>query len=469
MRFIDIMADFSASAAGKSGGSGFSASATGESGGSGDRERQFWDEVARQGTPLVDPCPTDTALRDVTFLYRCTDPEVRSIRLAANRVTDKHRQADGVMARVPGTDIWGVTLTLPADLRCSYGFSPSREEVAPPLSGPGRPGPPAFIDPLNLDPPVTRPDQPGAGEGASVFSGPLAPDHGMWLFDRPQGATAATRTTVTAGADADIPAEADGGSLGEDPERVRSEPALMISADREIGGKKYPVRVSLPSGPPAGLLVLFDGRQWFDHLCVARAVEAAGLPGLIIIGIGTHTTAERTHSLAGNDQFLRSVASELVPDIEAEAAVNGSVLPADARRIICGQSLGGLASLLMARTCPGAFDAVLAHSPSLWWSPGGTATPADLASIDGDDWTARRFREHVAGVGACDFHLAVGRREGPMVDRAGRLAEVLDGLGFSTSLSVYEGGHDFACWRGALIDGLRKVFAQDSAATVSDK
>ena len=355
------------------------------------------------------------------------------------------------MARVPGTDIWGVTLTLPADLRCSYGFSPSREEVAPPLSGPGRPGPPAFIDPLNLDPPVTRPDQPGAGEGASVFSGPLAPDHGMWLFDRPQGATAATRRTVT------------------DPERVRSEPALMVSADREIGGKKYPVRVSLPSGPPAGLLVLFDGRQWFDHLCVARAVEAAGLPGLIIIGIGTHTTAERTHSLAGNDQFLRSVASELVPDIEAEAAVNGSVLPADARRIICGQSLGGLASLLMARTCPGTFDAVLAHSPSLWWSPGGTATPADLASIDGDDWTARRFREHGAGVGACDFHLAVGRREGPMVDRAGRLAEVLDGLGFSTSLSVYEGGHDFACWRGALIDGLRKVFAQDSAATVSDK
>lgn len=242
------------------------------------------------------------------------------------------------------------------------------------------------------------------------------------------------------------------------------ESKLMVSGDREIDGEKYPVRVSLPGSTPAGLLVLFDGRQWFDHLGVAEAVEAAGLPGLIIIGIGTRTTAERTHTLAGNDRFLRSVAAELVPDIEAEAASHGSALPTDARRIIGGQSLGGLSALLMARTCPGAFDAVLAHSPSLWWSPGGTATPADLASIDGDDWTTRRFLEPGAGAGTRDFHLAVGRREGLMVDRAGRLTDVLDGLGCRTSLSVYEGGHDFACWRGELIAGLRRVFAPAAEA-----
>ena len=40
-----------------------------------------------------------------------TDPEIRSVRLVANRVTDKHREALGIMSRVPGTGVWGVTLT----------------------------------------------------------------------------------------------------------------------------------------------------------------------------------------------------------------------------------------------------------------------------------------------------------------------------------------------------------------------
>ncbi|WP_210603657.1 enterochelin esterase domain-containing protein [Brevibacterium oceani] len=467
MRFSDILDDFSEPDTAEAGSAGERTGRAGEeSDRASEREQRFWDEIALRGTPLVDPCVNDPDLRDVTFLYRSTDVQVRSVRLAANRVTDKDRQAAGIMSRVPGTGIWGVTLRLPADLRCSYGFSPSHEEAAPPLGGPGRPGPPVLVDPFNPDPPLTRPDQRGDGEGSSVFSAPLAPDHSVWLFDGARGAGApASGVDVTgvSASDNNVTGtrdEAGGPHLGEGPGMDRAEPTLMIAADREIDGEKYPVRVSLPSTPATGVLVLFDGRQWFDHLGVARAVEAAGLPGLIIIGIGTYSTAERTHTLAGNDQFLRSVAAEFVPEIEAEAAVWGSALPAGARRIIGGQSLGGLSALLMAQTCPGAFDAVLSHSPSLWWSPGGTATPADLASIDGDDWTTRRFLEPGAGAGTREFHLAVGRREGPMVDRASRLVEVLDGRGFATSLSVYEGGHDFACWRGELIEGLRRVFAR---------
>ncbi|WP_166974865.1 enterochelin esterase domain-containing protein [Brevibacterium atlanticum] len=458
MRFTDILDDFSEPDAAEPGRAGAESGRAGAGPGlSGEREQRFWDQIALTGTPLVDPCPSDPALRDVTFVYRSTDVRVRSVRLAANRVTDKDQQAAGIMSRVPGTGIWGVTLTLPADLRCSYGFSPSYQEVAPPLGGPSRPGPPVLVDPFNPDPPLTRPDQPGDGEGSSVFSGPLAPDHSVWLLDGTRGAgVPATNDEVTG-----TLAVAGGPHLSEEPGVRRAAPTLMVSADREIDGKTCPVRVSLPTSPPAGLLVLFDGRQWFDHLRVAQAVEAAGLPGLIIIGLGTYSTVERTHTLAGNHQFLRSVAADLVPEIEAEAAVWGSALPADARRIIGGQSLGGLSALLMAQTCPGAFDAVLAHSPSLWWSPGGTATPADLASIVGDDWTTRRFLEPGVGAGTREFHLAVGHREGLMVDRARRLTEVLDSRGFATSLSVYTGGHDFACWRGELIDGLRRVFAQD--------
>lgn len=466
MRFSEILTEFSTINAGQSADLG-------------SREALFWEEVTRSGTPLVDACEDDPGQCDVTFLYRAVDPTIRSVRLSANRVTDKHRQDAGVMTPVPGTGIWGVTLRLPADLRCSYGFSPSASETPEPLGSPQRPGPAVLVDPLNLDPPLTRPDQPGPGEGSSVFSGPLAPDHGTWLFDAEPALIDTDRDAVA------------GSRLGED-----CDSRLFVAGDREIGDVSCPVRVSLPSGAaPAGVLVLFDGLQWFDHLGVDRAVAAAGLPDLIIIGIGTRTVEQRSHTLAGNDAFLRSVADELVPAIEAEAAAHGCPVPEEARRIICGQSLGGLSALLMAQVSPGTFDAVLAHSPSLWWRPGGSATPADLAEMTGDDWTAARFlasgsganvhaaraaeragpaagagvgartdgsgagaRTPGAGVGAEQVHLAVGDREGPMVDRARRMAEVLHDLGCRTSLSVYSGGHDFACWRVELIAGLRRVF-----------
>ncbi|MDK8433980.1 MULTISPECIES: alpha/beta hydrolase-fold protein [unclassified Brevibacterium] len=415
------------------------------------REERFWNEVAGHGTPLIDPCRDDETMREVTFLYRAASPDVRSVRLVVNRVTDKDRADEGMMGHVPGTGMWGVTLTLPADLRCSYGFSPSASETPEPLGTPRQPGPPVFIDPFNADPPLRRAsraesnpsgssqsgstaDQAAgaaarlavgtyAGQfvGNSVFSGPLAPDHSAW--------TAASNARA---------------------------PGLYV-AEREILGAPYPVYVSTPeTQQPTGLLVLFDGHEWFDALNVAGALEASELPPLAIIGIGTRSIPERVTTLRGNRDFLRAVAEELVPQIESELSEQGVVLPDRSRRVVSGQSLGGLSSLLMALDSPEAFGTALPHSPSLWWQPGGTATPADLATAEGDDWTTNLFlaaeRRDMA------FHLAVGSREGLMVDRARRLAEVLDEKGCTTSVSVYQGGHDYACWRGALIDGLRRVF-----------
>ena len=427
-----------------------------------DREERFWDGVAGHGTPLIDPCRDDETMREVTFLYRAASSDVRSVRLVANRVTDKDRADEGTMGHVPGTGIWGVTLTLPADLRCSYGFSPSASETPEPLGIPRQPGPPVFIDPFNADPPLRRTvagkDSPGARSGqtvgTSVFSGPLAPDHSAWTV----ASDARAPGLASAGhAAADLAAgRAGNGSARSGPAENRF--AVSISApDREILGTSYPVYVHTPeSQQPAGLLVLFDGHEWFDALNVAGALEASGLPPLVIIGIGTRSIPERVATLRGNRDFLRAVAEELVPQIESELSEQGVVLPDRSRRVISGQSLGGLSSLLMALDSPEAFGTVLPHSPSLWWQPGGKATPADLATAEGDDWTTKLFlaadRRDVA------FHLAVGSREGLMVDRARHLAEVLDEKGRTASVSVYQGGHDYACWRGALVDGLRRVF-----------
>ena len=47
---------------------------TGIASASADSEERFWNDVATLGTPIVNPCETDEDMRDITFLYRVTDP-----------------------------------------------------------------------------------------------------------------------------------------------------------------------------------------------------------------------------------------------------------------------------------------------------------------------------------------------------------------------------------------------------------
>lgn len=397
-------------------------------------EDRFWDEIARLGTPLVDSYASDSSLRDVTFLFRAAGPEVRSVRLVANRVTDKHRQAAGIMRQVPDTGIWGVTLTLPADLRVSYGFSPSSSTVPKPMRTGRSLGPPVLVDPCNVDPPLRRPDAPVTGsvpgeQGMSVFSGPSAPDHGPWLSEFP------LRGSVTV-------------------------------STRTIAGFDCPVHVYSPrTGRPRALLVLFDGDEWFHSLGVAQACEAAGLAPLVIVGIGAADREQRIETLGGHQDFLKDICVTLLPQIERELSQRGCSLPERSGRIVSGQSLGGLSSLLMALVAPEAFGTVLAQSASLWWRPGSEASPAGLSRADPgrgahDDWLTGRFLD--SGDLDVALHLTVGSREELMVGQHRRLHEVLLDRARASTLSVYRGGHDYACWRGALIDGLQTLLVTDA-------
>lgn len=247
-------------------------------------EDRFWDEIARLGTPLVDSYASDSSLRDVTFLFRAAGPEVRSVRLVANRVTDKHRQA-------------------------------------------------------------------------------------------------------------------------------------------------------------------------------------TGLPPLVVVGIGAADREQRIETLGGHHDFLKDICVTLLPQIERELRQRGCSLPERSRRIVSGQSLGGLSSLLMALVAPEAFGTVLAQSASLWWRPGGEASPTDLSRADPgrgshDDWLTGRFLDSDDPDVA--LHLTVGSREGLMVDQHRRLHEVLLDRDRTSTLSVCRGGHDCACWRGALINGLRTLLVLDA-------
>ncbi|GAA2342084.1 alpha/beta hydrolase-fold protein [Streptomyces kunmingensis] len=387
----------------------------------------FWRELAQEGAPLVEPVPGAPQERLVTVVWR-EDRPVAGVYLLANRVTDKHRARRGMMRRLDGTDVWYVSLRLPLGLRCGY-----------------------RIHPFGPDDPHLTPDGPRSGSSRGL------PDDRMDPFNR----------------HADGPfgslIELDGApSLTEWTEAAAPSPAGRTDAFdfTAADGTGYRVRRFVPdTGPSAGaglgLLVVFDGEQWFDRYgitgAVTSAVAAGRIPPLAVLGIEAGADpAARMRQLGASTPFIDMLTDELLPAVTAE--LPGWAGPR--RTVLCGQSLGGLTALATALRRPAAFGTVLAHSASTWWRPGMTGRPQ--AAADGSE-TWLYEQASAAPVGDVRVRVDVGCNEGTMVDDLHRLHKLMEARGFDISLNVYTGGHDHSCWAAALIDGLADTFARKDA------
>lgn len=383
---------------------------------------RFWWDLADAGAPLVEPIPDAPEERLVTVVWR-EDRPVAGVYLLANRVTDKHHARRGMMRRLPGTDLWYVSLRLPLGLRCSYRIHPFDSHdphlgADGPRTGSARGLPDDRMDPLNRH---------ATGPFGSMIELDATPSLAEW------------RTA---------------------PDPV---PAARIDAFgfRAADGATYRVRRFVPAvdapGAELGLLVVLDGEQWFDRYGITRAVTAAvkagRVPPMAVVGIESGADpAERMRQLGANPRFVDMLVDELVPAVTAE-------LPSWAgppATILCGQSLGGLTTLATALWRPEAFGTVLAHSASTWWRPGMTGRPQATES-DRDTWLYEQAA--VAPVGDVTIRMDVGSNEGSMSADLRKLHALMTARGFDASLNVYSGGHDHCCWAAALIDGLAETAA----------
>jgi enterochelin esterase-like enzyme len=225
---------------------------------------------------------------------------------------------------------------------------------------------------------------------------------------------------------------------------------------------------------PVPLLVVFDGEVWFEEAglpaALAAARRAGRLPPLAVLGIGNGRREDRRRFLGGHPAMLRAVAHRAVPWALKALAEHGVPAPGTGGRIIAGQSLGGLAALAAATETPGTFDAVIAQSPSMWWRPegwrgiAGTPTPRDLHSAV-PAWITERFTTAGTAAGSgiagqARIRLQVGTLEGLTIGRMETLRHRLAGDGWDVRMRGYEGGHDYAWWRGALLDALEELTAE---------
>ncbi|EBJ0775102.1 esterase family protein [Salmonella enterica] len=378
----------------------------------------FWREVNSLALPLVTAINGADDEREVTFLWRAASP-LRGVYVRLNRVTDKDNVAKGMMTQLPTTDIWHLTLRLPASYCGSYTMveiPPKTPDETVLQLGSRFASLVGKADPLN--------STPGINVRGNVQESVLALDH--------------------------APAQ-------EEWSGCRAYAGQLFTSEHRLAGQRRRVRLYLPDVPvvqPLGLLVLTDGEIWFDHLGVSAAIDAAIRSGHIapvaVLGIDNINARERVAILGGRRELVLDIAERLLPTLRAKYPERRW---ADrTQTVLAGQSLGGVTALMAARHAPESFGLVLSHSPSMWWTPDNRSRP-DHFSAEERSWVS----EHVlsAPSPAVRTHLCVGSLEGSTVPQVKQLHEKLRATGVESHCSVYTGGHDYAWWRGALIDGLR--------------
>lgn len=403
---------------------------------SADAEVEFWDEVAAKGTPLIESIESDDRHVLVTFLWR-GDAQTENVLLLSPWSEEK--PADNLMERVPGTDVFFRTYKARSDVRGSYQFR---------VNDPLRPW--SEMSPQELDeyfhslvPDSLNPDRlrwpafgPYPEEVVSVVTLPHAPPQ-PWSEEReniPKG-------TV-------------------EHRRFRSE---RLGNERDIW-------VYLPPSKPEGLLVVFDAWSYntaiptptiLDNLIAAGRIPP--LAAVLIENAGGNTIEvgeTRSRELPCNRDFADVLATDLVPWVQAEYGI-----PANRElTVTAGSSYGGLAATFAAYTHPEVFGRVLSQSGSFWWKPGFVIGQDAAAESDEEwEWLARQFvRSETLPV---RFYLDVGiletkgASESPtqvIVNR--HMRDVLRAKGYQVHYAEFAGGHDYACWRGTLADGLIALF-----------
>ena len=403
-------------------------------------QAQLWQQVT--STPLLEADPTQEGKYLVTFLWRGA---AHSVLLFVNRLTDEKNLADSYMRRLPGTDTWYLTYRMDGDWRASYCFLPAPTAAqAPWLQGSqvrlrqaldgGLP------DPHN---PVTCTNRRGFVQ--SVVSLPLAPAWplGEWpvFSDDAAGAGRFDGGGLGAGR-----GDADAGSL--DAGR------LDAIVDLEALGRQIwvytPALIDRAQSWP--VLLVLDGEVWLKrhhlHLALAQLMDAGLIAPAYIVFIDSGGTEQRWQELGDSESdFGGYLSGQLLNWLKAHYAIS----PKPADRVVIGQSLGALTVLRTLVAYPQLIGAGISQSASLWQD----VLFNELNALDAT-------QTPLAGTRAW---IEVGSQEWILAPLQPKAVHQLRKAGMQVKDMVYNGGHDYACWRINLASALMQLLPGPNALT----
>ena len=394
-------------------------------------QAQLWQQVT--STPLLEVDPTQEGKYLVTFLWRGA---AQRVLLFVNRLTDEKNLADSYMRRLPGTDTWYLTYRMDGDWRASYCFLPAPAAAqAPWLQGSqvrlrqaldgGLP------DPHN---PVTCTNRRGFVQ--SVVSLPLAPAWplGEWPVFSDDAAGAG---------------RFDGGGLGAgrgDADAGR----LDVVADLDTLGRRIWVYTPAPINRTQSypVLLVLDGEVWLKrhhlHLALTQLMDAGLIAPAYIVFIDSGGTEQRWQEL-GQSDFGGYLSGQLLNWLKAHYAIS----PKPADRVVIGQSLGALTVLRTLVAYPQLIGAGISQSASLWQE----VFFGELNALDAT-------QTPLAGTRAW---IEVGSQEWILAPLQPKAVHQLRKAGMQVKDMVYNGGHDYACWRINLASALMQLLPGPNA------
>jgi enterochelin esterase family protein len=391
---------------------------------------EFWESV--QTAPLW---AKDEEIADawrVTFLWR-GEPEVtRHVTLCGLMVLGATSASGGLrFEHIGGTDIWHLTLRVPAQTRSTYVISPNgvlrRAEdtgdfvglqatwVRDPLN------PSTFIIPTRSDQPEWTP------RVLSVLEAPDAVPQ-RWRIARP------------------------GVERGELEQHTFTSAVLRNTRDVWT----YTPCGWNPDEHEYPLLLCFDAWEAINlarvPVVLDNLIAAGAIPPVVAVLIGNGTIEMRERELDCDDAFLTFLADELLP----WANERWALAPDRSRTLVAGESLGGRAAVFAGLRRPELFGKVIAQATAV--SETGALTLAALA----DQCRASR-------TAPLELYLDVGLLE---IDRTGelaflagvrRLTEILRAAGHTVHSAELACGHEDIVYGESLADGLRILLRDDGA------
>lgn len=386
---------------------------------------QFWADVHQTGTPLIEAL--DDGYYAVTFLWR-DDGDTEGVLVLANKTTDASVHQASMMERLPQSDIWHRTYRLRGDWRSSYQLGILR------LSTPAQPDDPRFawrvermlavgssvapetlaiwanaqavMDPLNLQP----------FNEQSIVELPDAPPQ-RWYHARPnvpQGTI--TQHQFTSG---------------------------ILDNTRQIW--VYTPSGYSPDAKPYPVMVLLDGDNWIhEHPIQAtldNLIHEGQIPPLVVVMPEPIDMMTRIRELSCNPLFVQFLTDELLP----WASQTWHITDNPQYTILSGLSLGGLTSAFAGLHAPQRFGNILSQSGSFWW--------ANDAAFEGNtEWISRQYA--VSPRLPLNFYLEIGLAEWTLLPQTRHLRNVLDAKGYDLTYVEFNGGHDTACFKGGIAEGL---------------